>query len=107
MNVQGKLPAAFFRIEDAEAQKFIGKCLVNAAKRPSAKELLKDPFLVCDDASSITKIVMQDPFLNYTEMDKLQLKSDSPRTSMSITGKLNPEDDSIFLKVQISDKDGT
>lgn len=25
---------------------------------------------------------------------------------MTITGTLNPEDDSIFLKVQVSDKDG-
>lgn len=26
---------------------------------------------------------------------------------MTITGTLNPEDDTIFLRVQISDKDGT
>lgn len=25
---------------------------------------------------------------------------------MTITGKLNPDDDTIFLKVQIADKDG-
>lgn len=59
-----------------------------------------------DDASSMTKIGTQNPFLNYSEMDKLQLRDDSPRTSMAITGKLNPEDDTIFLKVQIADKDG-
>lgn len=28
------------------------------------------------------------------------------RTDMTITGKMNPEDDTIFLKVQIADKDG-
>lgn len=28
------------------------------------------------------------------------------RTDMTITGKLNPEDDTIFLKVQIADKEG-
>ncbi|KAG5146190.1 hypothetical protein JHK84_031733 [Glycine max] len=39
-------------------------------------------------------------------MEKLQLNDDSPRTEMSITGKLNPEHHSFFLKVQISDKDG-
>ncbi|TKY47245.1 serine/threonine-protein kinase WNK4 [Spatholobus suberectus] len=105
--VQGKLPAAFFRIEDTEAQKFIGKCLIAAAKRPSAKELLHDPFLLSDDASSMTKIGIQKPFLNYSEMEKLQLSDDLPRTKMSITGKLNPEDDTIFLKVKISDKDGS
>lgn len=102
----GKLPASFFRIEDTEAQKFIGKCLVTAAKRPSAKELLHDPFLLSDDAS-MSKIGIQKPFLNYSEMEKLQLSDESPRIEMSITGKLNPEDDTIFLKVQISDKDGS
>ncbi|OIV95651.1 hypothetical protein TanjilG_01445 [Lupinus angustifolius] len=103
----GKLPAAFYRIEDTDAKKFIGKCLVTAAKRPSAKELLHDPFLASSDASTMTKIGIQEPFLNYNEMDKLQLSEDLPRTEMSITGKLNPEDDTIFLKVKIVDKDGS
>ncbi|KAL5170123.1 putative serine/threonine-protein kinase WNK5 [Glycine soja] len=103
----GKLPASFFRIEDIEAQMFIGKCLMTAAKRPSAKELFSHPFLLSDDASSMTKIGIQKPFLNYNEMEKLQLNDDSPRTEMSITGKLNPEHHSFFLKVQISDKDGS
>ncbi|KAK7301577.1 hypothetical protein RJT34_12444 [Clitoria ternatea] len=103
----GKLPAALFWIEDTEARKFIGKCLTAAAKRPSAKELLHDPFLVSDDASSMTKIKIQKPFLNYSEMEKLQLSDDLPRTEMSITGKLSPEEDTIFLKVKISDKEGS
>ncbi|KEH25193.1 WNK kinase [Medicago truncatula] len=103
----GKLPATLFRIEDAEAREFIGKCLVNAARRPSAKELLHDPFLVSDDESSITVSGMQDPFLNYTEMDKLQLRGDSARASMSITRKRNPDGDALFLKVQIVDKNGS
>ena len=79
---------------------------MTAAKRPSAKELFSHPFLLSDDASSMTKIGIQKPFLNYNEMEKLQLNDDSPRTEMSITGKLNPEHHSFFLKVQISDKDG-
>lgn len=103
---QGKLPAAFFRLEDTEAQKFIGKCLVTAAKRPSAKELLVDPFLASDDAILNTTFEIQKPFLNEIEMEKLHLTDDSVRTEMKITGKLNPEDDTIFLKVQIADKDG-
>ncbi|KAJ1378818.1 Serine/threonine-protein kinase, active site [Sesbania bispinosa] len=102
----GKLPMAFFRIEDMEAQKFIGKCLVPAEKRPSAKNLLLDPFLVSDDSSSTTKFI-QKPFLNDSEMEKLHLSDDLPRTEMKVIGKLNPEDDTIFLKVQISDKNGS
>ncbi|BAT88248.1 serine/threonine-protein kinase [Vigna angularis] len=103
----GKLPAAFFRIEDTEAQKFIGKCLIAAAERPSAKELLHDPFLLSNDESSMAKIRIQKPFLNYSEMEKLQLSDDLPMTKMSITGKLNSQDDTIFLKVKISEKDGS
>ncbi|XP_047168339.1 probable serine/threonine-protein kinase WNK4 [Vigna umbellata] len=103
----GKLPMAFFRIEDMEAQRFIGKCLLPAEKRPSAKELLLDSFLASDDPSSTTKFPIQKPFLNATEMEKLQLNDDLPRTGMKVIGKLNPEDDTIFLKVQISDKNGS
>ncbi|KAF7833834.1 putative serine/threonine-protein kinase WNK4 [Senna tora] len=100
----GKLPRAFFRIEDLEAQKFVGKCLVTATKRPSAAELLHDPFLVTgDDALSISKFGIQMPFLNDSKMENLQLNDESPRTEMTITGKLNSEDDTIFLKVQIAE----
>ncbi|XP_012078252.1 probable serine/threonine-protein kinase WNK4 isoform X2 [Jatropha curcas] len=105
----GKLPAAFYRIQDLEAQRFIGKCIVTASKRVSAKELLLDPFLASDKAepSPVSRIGNPKPFLNCTEMEKLQLsEDDSTRTNMTITGKLNPEDDTIFLKVQIADKDG-
>ncbi|XP_061367339.1 probable serine/threonine-protein kinase WNK4 isoform X1 [Gastrolobium bilobum] len=103
----GKLPMALFRIEDMEARKFIAKCLVPAANRPSAKDLLLEPFLVSDDSSSTIKFGIQKPFLNDNEMEKLQLSDHFPRTGMKIIGKLNPEDNAIFLKVQISDKDGS
>lgn len=103
---QGMLPLAFFRVEDVEAQKFIGKCLEPATKRPSAKDLLLDPFLVSDDSSSTMKFAIQKPFLNDSEMEKLQLGDDFTRTEMKVIGKLNPEDETIFLKVQISDNNG-
>ncbi|KAK7300803.1 hypothetical protein RJT34_11654 [Clitoria ternatea] len=103
----GKLPMAFFRIDDIEAKRFIGKCLLPAAERPSAKDLLLDPFLVSDDSSSTMNLGIQQPLLNDSEMEKLQLRDDFPRTGMKVIGKLNPEDDTIFLKVQISDKDGS
>ncbi|CAN1262847.1 Probable serine/threonine-protein kinase WNK4 [Linum perenne] len=41
----GKLPALYYRLTDLEAQRFVGRCLVTASKRVSAKELLLDPFL--------------------------------------------------------------
>ena len=95
---------SFFRIEDGEARRFIGKCLEPAANRPSAKDLLLEPFLSTDDTSSAMKLKIQKPFLNENEMEKLQLSDEFQRTEMEVIGKLNPEDDTIFLKVQISDK---
>uniref|UniRef100_A0A6M2EM16 non-specific serine/threonine protein kinase n=1 Tax=Populus davidiana TaxID=266767 RepID=A0A6M2EM16_9ROSI len=104
----GKLPAVFYRIQDLEAQGFIGKCLETASKRLPAKELLLDPFLASDEAelSQVPRIINQKSFLNDREMEKLQLNDHPPRTDMIITGKLN-RDDTIFLKVQIANEDGT
>nr|XP_034908302.1 probable serine/threonine-protein kinase WNK4 isoform X1 [Populus alba] len=106
--MQGKLPAVFYRIQDLEAQRFIGKCLETASKRLPAKELLLDPFFASDEAelSQVPRIRNQKSFLNEREMEKLQLNDNPPRTDMIITGKLN-RDDTIFLKVQIANEDGT
>lgn len=92
-----------------EAQQFVAKCLVNASERLSAKELLSDPFLECDKGEPLLlgKLGHPKPFLNAKEMEKLQLSDVPTRTHMTITGKLNPEDDTIFLRVQVTDQDGT
>ncbi|KAK9940964.1 hypothetical protein M0R45_017596 [Rubus argutus] len=105
----GKLPGAFYRIQDLEAQQFVAKCLVNASERISAKELLSDPFLECDKGEPLLlgKLGHPKPFLNAKEMEKLQLSDVPSRTHMTITGKLNPEDDTIFLRVQVADQDGS
>ena len=107
---KGKKPRAFYKVQDLDAQRFIGKCLETASKRLSAKELMLDPFLAVDQADdcSDSSIRCQKPFLN----DKIALEhldlndDDAPRTNMTITGKLNPEDGDIILKVQIADKEG-
>lgn len=108
--LKGKKPRAFYKVQDLDAQRFIGKCLETASKRLSAKELMLDPFLAVDqgDDRSDTKIECQKPFLNDSiTLEHLQLNDDdTPRTNMTITGKLNPEDGAIFLKVQIADKEG-
>lgn len=68
-----------------------------------------DPFLVLDpfEGSPEHNIDNQKPFQNNKiELEHLQLYDDVPRTNMTITGKLNPEDGAIILKVQIADKEG-
>ncbi|KAL0294835.1 UNVERIFIED_CONTAM: putative serine/threonine-protein kinase WNK5 [Sesamum radiatum] len=107
----GKLPEAFYRIEDVEARRFVGRCLEKAANRPSARELLMDPFLSVEEVEElpahVTKISSQKTALRGKSEELLPLSVVQARsTDMSITGTLNQEDDTIFLKVHISDKDG-
>ncbi|KAF2613112.1 hypothetical protein F2Q70_00007852 [Brassica cretica] len=97
---EGKLPGAFYRVGDIEAQRFIGKCLVPASKRVSARELLQDPFLASDESWMVYARGAENlkPFLNENEMERLKLKDDElGRSRMTITGKLNAEDNTIFL----------
>ncbi|GFP83237.1 probable serine/threonine-protein kinase wnk5 [Phtheirospermum japonicum] len=91
----GKLPESFYRVDDIEARKFIGRCLEKAPNRPSARELLLDPFLSLEEVGKL-------PAIKISSQEKAALKS----TDMKITGTMNPDDDTIFLKVQISDKNG-
>ncbi|KAL0673278.1 hypothetical protein Bca4012_001259 [Brassica carinata] len=107
--VAGKLPGAFYRVGDIEAQRFIGKCLVPASKRVSARELLQDPFLASDESWMVYARGAENlkPFLNENEMERLKLKDDElGRSRMTITGKLNAEDNTIFLNVLIADENG-
>lgn len=109
INHQGKLPEAFYRIEDAEARRFVGKCLENVSKRLPAKELLLDPFLASDEGE-IPKIPCQkstDGAVVVEPLPSFMAPDSTKTTNMTITGTMNPEDDAIFLKVKISDKDGT
>ncbi|XP_057435131.1 probable serine/threonine-protein kinase WNK5 isoform X2 [Lotus japonicus] len=109
----GKLPNAFYRIHDLEAQRFVGKCLANVSKRLSAKELLLDTFLATDQLDSPlpspTLPRKHTPPLNFTAaVSKKQpsMCDQTKTTNMTITGSINEEDNTIFLKVQISNKKG-
>ncbi|KAG0473236.1 hypothetical protein HPP92_015093 [Vanilla planifolia] len=46
----GIKPAALSKVTDPSTRQFIEKCLIHASERLSAKELLKDPFLQCEDS---------------------------------------------------------
>ncbi|KAJ6365780.1 hypothetical protein OIU76_030539 [Salix suchowensis] len=106
----GKLPEAYYRIEDVEAQEFIGRCLATASKRLPARELLLDPFLTSDEAElgTIPKVPRpcSSPEVTEEKIMPSLLADPTKATEMTITGTMNPQDDTIFLKVQISEKDG-
>ncbi|KAJ8429302.1 hypothetical protein Cgig2_027671 [Carnegiea gigantea] len=104
----GKKPQAFYRIQDAEAQQFVAKCLETASKRLPAHQLLLDPFLAAnEDLAPVSKPSLQiySPKGAIVEMPFL-LDGNQKDTDMTITGTVNPEDNTLFLKVQMSDKDG-
>ncbi|KAE8714446.1 putative serine/threonine-protein kinase WNK5 [Hibiscus syriacus] len=98
---KGKLPEALYRIQDEEARRFIGKCLEHVSKRLPARELLLDPFLASDEGNLL-------PYPRVLSSELVpSLKTDPIRTTnMSITGTMDPADDTIFLKGQITDKEG-
>ncbi|RID41244.1 hypothetical protein BRARA_J01220 [Brassica rapa] len=99
--VAGKLPGAFYRVEDIEAQRFIGKCLVPASMRVSARELLQDPFLASDESWMVYASGARNlkPFLNENEMDRLKLEDNE-------TEELDSEDNKIYLKLPIANENG-
>ncbi|WVZ54805.1 hypothetical protein U9M48_005550 [Paspalum notatum var. saurae] len=121
----GKLPDAFYRVEDEEARRFIGRCLVPASSRPSATELLLDPFLVDDHhrhdhhhgmvaTSSTPGVVVpaapSSTCFSSSDDDAEAAAPERPGSGsgsggMAITGKLNAEEDTVFLKVQLPPDD--
>lgn len=112
----GKLPESFHKIEDEEARSFIGRCLEKAPNRPSASQLLKDPFLSSEDEDDdveqfgSTKIMPSSPQKaprSFPRSSSVLPAAPARSTDMTITGTMNQEDDTIFLKVQISDKNGS
>lgn len=105
----GKLPSAFYQIEDEEAQRFVGRCLEKAPNRPSASQLLMDPFLSTEEEEELPaiKIPAQKVLMSGKAQDLKQPSGDGAKNNdMTIKGTMNSADDTIFLKVQISDKAG-
>uniref|UniRef100_M8BZ18 non-specific serine/threonine protein kinase n=1 Tax=Aegilops tauschii TaxID=37682 RepID=M8BZ18_AEGTA len=103
----GKLPDAFYRVDDADARRFIGRG--PGPPRPSAQELLLDRFLSTQDTTMTLSPPPLLPALPTSGDRKDNPEEAEPvaaRTDMTITGKLNTDDDTIFLKVQIVDEAG-
>ncbi|KAL8168072.1 hypothetical protein V2J09_009571 [Rumex salicifolius] len=98
----GKKPNAFYKIQDVEAQRFVGKCLEVVAKRLPAHQLLLDPFLAADVANLPVPL----PPLQIFSFNGEAIDDIVKSTGMTITGKMDPQNNTIFLKVQIVSSDG-
>ncbi|GAB2231187.1 hypothetical protein Droror1_Dr00027476 [Drosera rotundifolia] len=79
----GIKPASLEKVQDLQVKKFIEKCLVPASDRLSAKELLKDPFLLSDNPHEISRDPVQMP-------DHIPKSTNSVQTA-SLTMDIDPE----------------
>ncbi|KAG6588353.1 putative serine/threonine-protein kinase WNK1 [Cucurbita argyrosperma subsp. argyrosperma] len=50
--ISGKKPDALYKVKDPSMRQFVEKCLAPVSCRPSARELLSDPFLQINDCES-------------------------------------------------------
>ncbi|KAG0457180.1 hypothetical protein HPP92_022013 [Vanilla planifolia] len=64
----GIKPAALAKIVDPQIRQFIEKCLVQASERLTAKELLKDPFLLGDNSATPIYTPIQSTALVYNDI---------------------------------------
>lgn len=82
------------------------------SERPSASELLRDPFLAVDEHEDLPPAInlsCQKYMPNEKQNEIIPFQPDDSvldGTNMTITGTMNPEDYTIFLKVQIFQKNG-
>ncbi|XP_062091351.1 probable serine/threonine-protein kinase WNK4 isoform X2 [Humulus lupulus] len=76
----GIKPAALRKVKDPQIKEFVEKCIVPAAERFSAKELLKDPFLQVENPKELTR----DPVLLPNKSFKAINLTKSGSSSMDI-----------------------
>ncbi|RZR72370.1 hypothetical protein BHM03_00012940 [Ensete ventricosum] len=75
-------------------------------KVTSVRELLLDPFLTFDDPANDVKNIVSGNHDSLQVTYHHDLDPVVGATDMTITGKMNTEDDAIYLKVQIADNEG-
>lgn len=80
--------------------------MAHVSKRPSAKELLLDPFLAMEqlELSLLSTTLSTNQTLKINSTEGVANKHLS--TYMTITGSINEDDSTLFLKVRISDETG-
>lgn len=116
--LQGIKPASLNKVKDPQMKQFIERCLVSASERLPAKELLKDPFLQCDNPREPARDPLQLPLSMDIEYDyKLASGNGTPHpptlefqrinrsNEFRLKGEKN-EDNSVSLILRIADPCG-
>ncbi|KAB2599624.1 serine/threonine-protein kinase WNK9 [Pyrus ussuriensis x Pyrus communis] len=102
--ITGKKPEALFKVKDPEVRRFVEKCLVTVSHRLSARELLRDPFLQVDDYGYDLRPI---EYQRDIEIDLFACQEDEHLGDVDLTIKgRQKEDDGIFLRLRIADKEG-
>ncbi|CAM6087170.1 unnamed protein product [Calypogeia fissa] len=120
----GKKPAALNRVQDPLVKAFVKRCLCTAETRPSAQELLLDPFLQCEEdrdstESRITPLPLRhtESYEDFQRARSLSAASEKGRPSTNL--KETPlrssnvrakgertDDDTLSLRLRIADYQG-
>lgn len=134
--ISGKKPDALYKVKDPQVRQFVEKCLVTVSLRLPAKELLKDPFLQPDDygydmrpidywrefegiphmnnnhftngspqTDNYSNYIGYEPEANEIELFTTQEEDHLEDIDISIKGRRG-EDDGIFLRLRIADREG-
>ncbi|XP_077234461.1 putative serine/threonine-protein kinase WNK6 [Tasmannia lanceolata] len=92
----GIKPASLGKVKDLQVKQFIEKCLVPAADRLPAKELLKDPFLQCSSPKEPVRDPLQLPnvvpkIINLPKSGPLSMDLDSDYKQLSNSGSTSSD----------------
>lgn len=82
---QGVKPASLGKVTDPQIKAFIEKCLVPAAQRLPAKDLLKDPFLQFENLNEPIHNLLQSPYQSPRSLSSLK----SAPHSMDVDSEYN------------------
>ncbi|XP_076956067.1 putative serine/threonine-protein kinase WNK10 [Bidens hawaiensis] len=123
--INGIKPAALSKVRDPEVKAFIEKCLVPVSQRPSAKDLLSDPFLAPEsikehDAHELVEVNLvnlssfpMDVDHNLVQVNtsstcfqSLELQRLSERSDIRLKGERN-EEGIVMLTLRIDDFSGS
>ncbi|XP_057520458.1 probable serine/threonine-protein kinase WNK4 isoform X2 [Amaranthus tricolor] len=89
--IRGEKPASLDTIMNLEMKEFIEKCLVSASSRPSAEELLNDPFLVSNNLPGhiplTTPKMLELAYVSRPESQSMDIDLDSKKSNSTSSMK--------------------
>ncbi|KAM7491669.1 hypothetical protein LguiA_034590 [Lonicera macranthoides] len=79
--ISGEKPIALGKVKDPNVKQFIEKCLVPASQRLPAVELLKDPFLSCENSKELLSVPKSVNLPNLDSQTSMEIDPNYPNSS--------------------------